>query len=187
MRFPRLSFLYILPVILAAVFFVISCQEPFSLEELVDGPDGKALSISPASAVLQIGDSLPVDTSGGIPPYSYGLVSGDGGFTGNVFSAPASPGLTVIRVRDQAGTSVYGEFTINNPGLALGISPASQTVYTGDGINFSPVGGTGPFSFEVTSNGSFSPSAPASGVSECSTTPEIASSGGLTGQLVIST
>ncbi|WP_321990855.1 hypothetical protein [Marispirochaeta aestuarii] len=170
MRFPRLSFLYILPVILAVVFLVISCQESFTLEELVDGPDGKALSISPTSAVLQIGDNLPVDTSGGIPPYSYGLVSGDGSFTGNIFSAPASPGLTVIRVRDQAGTSVYGEFTINNPGLVLGISPASQTVYTGDDINFSPVGGTGPFSFEVTTNESFSPSAPASGVSSYSYT-----------------
>ena len=150
MRFPRVQARYILPVLIAIVFLTDSCREPFSLEELVDGPDGKALSISPSSATLQINDSLPIDTSGGIPPYSYGVVSGSGTFSGNTYTAPASPGVTVIRVKDKAGTSVYGEFSINNPGLALGISPASQSVHTGESINFSALGGTGPFSFSVT-------------------------------------
>ena len=94
------------------VLILASCQDPFSIEELVDGPDGKALTVSPTSAVLQINDSLPIATSGGIPPYSYRVISGSGGFSGSLYAAPATPGSERIRVTDSVGTSREASFTI---------------------------------------------------------------------------
>ena len=125
-----------------------SCQEPFSLEELVDGPDGKALTVSPTSAVLQINDTLPIATSGGIPPYSYRVISGLGGFSGNLYEAPPTPGSERIRVTDSVGASEEASFIINGVGLALGITPSTQTLFTGDSLTLNPIGGTAPFTFD---------------------------------------
>jgi len=144
-----------LPVLF--LFLVFSCQAPFFFEELVDGPDGKVLTISPTSTELQINDTLPVEASGGIPPYTYKVISGSGSFTGHVYKAPASPGTEVVRISDKVGSYVEGTYTINSAGVSLGITPSSQTVYTGGLITFSPVGGTAPFSYAVTSNGSGAP------------------------------
>ncbi|MGC9311885.1 MAG: hypothetical protein ACP5IA_04260 [Sediminispirochaetaceae bacterium] len=123
----------------------------------MDGPDGTALTISPIATELQVNDSIPVETSGGLPPYTYKVVSGSGSFTGNLYTAPAAPGTEIIQVSDSAGNTVKGTYTINSAGLGLGITPSSQTVYTGGTVTFSPIGGTPPYSYEVSTNNSGAP------------------------------
>jgi len=147
----------VLSILAAILIIVSSCQAPFFLQELVDGPDGTALTISPAATELQVNDSLPVAASGGLPPYTYKVVSGAGSFSGNLYTAPAAPGTEIIQVSDSAGNTVKGTYTINSAGLSLGITPSSQTVYTGGSITFSPIGGTSPYSYEVSTNNSGAP------------------------------
>jgi hypothetical protein len=46
-------------------------------------------------------------------------------------------------------------FEVDTTAVGFGITPSSQTVYTGDTITFSVIGGTGPvFTYAVTTNGS---------------------------------
>ena len=131
-----------------------ACQEPFTLAELVDGPDGKSLSLSPSTAVLVINNSLTLTPSGGIPPYSYTIISGGGTIVGSLFTAPPAPGTVRVRVKDSVGNSSDAVYTINGGGLGLGITPSSQTVSTGGSISFAAIGGTGPFEFTIPTNNS---------------------------------
>lgn len=141
-------------LILLVITVLSACEEPYSLEELVDGPDGKALTLSPSTAVLVINNSLTLAPSGGIPPYDYAIVSGGGSIVGTLFTAPASPGTVRIRVTDAAGNQSDAFYTIDAGGLGLGITPASTTLFTGGSVNFAAIGGTGPFSFSIESNNS---------------------------------
>jgi len=139
----------------AALLLMMSCAQPFELKDLVDGPDGKGLIVSPVSAVLQVNGSLSMAASGGIPPYEYMVVSGDGSFVGNQYYAPPSPGTERIRVRDRTGRTHESVIIVENPGgLALGIAPKSATVYTGQTIEFSALGGDGGISYTLDGNAS---------------------------------
>ena len=145
-----------IPILLISIIFLaVSCAQPFELKDLVDGPDGKGLIVSPVSAVLQVNGSLSMDVSGGIPPYQYMVVSGDGSFVGNQYYAPPSPGTERIRVRDRTGRTHESVIIVENPGgLALGIAPKSATVYTGQTIEFSALGGDGGISYTLDGNAS---------------------------------
>ena len=120
----------------ASIFLYQSCDQ-YSLEELVDGPDGKALSISPVSTTLQVLDSIKIETSGGIPPYSY-EVSGGGVFTGSTYTAPAVPGTAVITVEDAVKSSIKGVYTIIDS--AIPVIPGGNIDYY---ISTPPAGGVG--------------------------------------------
>ncbi|MCP5514617.1 MAG: hypothetical protein H7A26_04045 [Spirochaetales bacterium] len=122
-------------LIYAAAIF-LSCDQ-YSLEELVDGPDGKALSISPVSTTLQVLDSVKIETSGGIPPYSY-AVAGGGIFTGNTYTAPAAPGTAVITVEDSVNSSIKGVYTIIDS--TVPVIPSGNIDYY---ISTPPAGGVG--------------------------------------------
>jgi hypothetical protein len=144
--------------LISAAFVIMltlaGCQDPFALEDLIDGPDGRPLTISPTSAVLYGGNFLAIETSGGIPPYSYSVVSGTGTLSGNIYQAPLADSTERVRVGDSAGNSVEAVYTVDATGVTFGIQPALQTVYTGGSIAFSRVGGTGPFEYTLTTNAS---------------------------------
>ena len=145
------------------ILILTGCQDPFALEDLIDGPDGKPLTISPASAVLYSGNTLTIETSGGIPPYSYAVVSGTGTVSGNVYTAPPVTGTERIRVRDSAGNALEAVYTIDAEAIGLVISPSVQTIFSGQTIIFIAVGGTPPYNFAVTAAPSGSTTAPGTG------------------------
>jgi hypothetical protein len=95
-------------IVLISCFLLVllfSCGQTFSLKELVDGPDGKALAVSPSSGTVQINGSLLIIASGGIPPYRYTILSGGGSLDDNLFTALPTPGTVTIRTTDAVGST----------------------------------------------------------------------------------
>lgn len=145
----------LLLLLIATAIVAGGCGSPFTLVELVDGPDGEPLSVTPSSGTLVANNSVTLVARGGAPPYAYELLSGAGSVSGNVYTAPVSPGTETVAVTDAVGSRVEVVFQIDTGAVGFGITPSSQTVYTGDTITFSPVGGTGPtFTYAITTNNS---------------------------------
>ena len=116
----------------------LTCAQPFSLKEVIDGPDGKALTVSLPATNLEINETVAIETSGGIPPYSYSVTSGSGSFTKNLFTAPTSPGTTRVRIADQAGNFKEVEFTVKDSYTSP--PPSGNVDYF---VSAPPVGGIG--------------------------------------------
>lgn len=130
---------------------ILSCTAPFNLEDLLDGPDRQPLSVSPNGGTLVANQTITLTVSGGHPPYEF-TVSGDGSMEGNAYRAPASSGSATIAVRDAVGRGVSAEFVIDASAISVGISPATQTVYTGGAVEFSSFGGSDPYTFTIADN-----------------------------------
>jgi hypothetical protein len=93
---------------------------------------------------------------GGVPPYSFQIVSGAGIIDNSndnkvgVFSAPPTPGITVIQVRDSSNTIITGTIR-TDPELA--ISPGSPTIAIGNSVIFIGSGGIPPYQFDMDNGG----------------------------------
>ncbi len=141
--------------VLTALTALGSCGgSPLSLLQLVDGPSGSGLSVSPTAGVVTANSNVTLSATGGYPPYTYRIVSGSGSMAGNIYTAPVSPGQETIRITDTAGNTVDAVFQIDAGGLGLGLSPSSSTVYTGESVTFVPIGGSGSYAVAITTNNS---------------------------------
>lgn len=108
------------------------------------------LSLSPASTVLAVNNTVTFTGVGGTPPYTYAQIAGTGTInsaTGD-YTAPASSGTATVRVTDSLGATDTSTVTINP---ALAISPVSQTTLINSTISFSSSGGVSPYSYSVVS------------------------------------
>jgi hypothetical protein len=109
-----------------------------------------ALAFSPGPTTIDGGQTLTLSGTGGQSPYTYSVVSGPGtvNTSTGVFTAPATPGSTVVQVSDaNGGTS---QITINNY-ATLGISPATATLDAGMSKTFVASGGNPPYTFSLVS------------------------------------
>ncbi len=149
----------ICPALTAAIVFIaslsfVSCRQPVTLEEYVDGPEGKALTIEPDTLSLNQNESGNFTASGGVPPYSFSIKSGEGSIdaqTGD-FTSGSQTGLTVVLLSDSAGLSDEAQiYTLGSGGEALLLSPQNLTLLTGSTFSFTASGGTAPYTFTVTS------------------------------------
>ena len=130
-------------LVLGAALMLFGCM-PYELRSILDGPQGKALSVSPSATVVSANSSISFSAAGGVAPYHYAVVQGGGTIdpvTG-LYAAPVSAGTAVIRVTDKTGKSVDAAITIQAAGTALAISPAAITISVGASITFVPIGGT---------------------------------------------
>lgn len=139
-----------------ATALLFGCM-PYELRSVLDGPQGKALSVSPSATVVIAGSAISLKAVGGVKPYVYALVSGSSTGTLNtstgVFTS-TSAGSAVIRVTDKTGKSVDAKITIQPVATGLQISPLSITLSVGASITFVPIGGSTPYSFLITTNNS---------------------------------
>ncbi len=98
-----------------------------------------ALSIAPATATLNVGQSVTFSGSGGSGNplnYTYAKISGGGSLAGAVYTAPGSATTAVIRLTD-ALTSQTSDATVTvNPPPALTLSPAAANVLSGGAVSF---------------------------------------------------
>ena len=141
-------------IVLISSFLLVllfSCGQTFSLRELVDGPDGKALAVSPSSGTVQINGSLLIVASGGIPPYRYTILSGSGNMDDNLFTALSTPGGVTIRTTDDVGSTQDTILTI----VDLQSNVDYQTMAVDDITYDEPLAGSA-FSgkFSIRNNGS---------------------------------
>jgi hypothetical protein len=74
----------------------------------------EALTISPATRALNIGDTASFTATGGVGPYAYSLLSGVGSMDAatGLYVAPTSAGSAVVRVTDRDGTTADASITV---------------------------------------------------------------------------
>ncbi|MBC7692707.1 MAG: hypothetical protein H7222_13175, partial [Methylotenera sp.] len=85
-------------------------------------PVSASLSLSPASVNLAVTNAQTFVPSGGIAPYTFAVVVGNGsvGSSSGVYTAPASPTVATVRVIDSLGNTAQSIVTVS---AALAISP----------------------------------------------------------------
>jgi hypothetical protein len=94
-----------------------------TIEIIVHAP----LQMSPSSASLSSGSSLTFTTIGGVPPYTYGVVSGGGTFVANTFMPPTVSGAVLVRVTDSVGNTAQASIVVD-AGVNLTISTSQSNV-----------------------------------------------------------
>lgn len=118
------------------------------------GTSSSALQVNPVAYLLNLtiapGASLTFTTSGGTAPYSYSVVSGNGSFNGDVYTAPATSETDEIQVKDSSGLSTTSSVIVST--TANGIVPVYRFYLASTGEHFyslSPTEGiTAGFSLE---------------------------------------
>ena len=145
----------------AACIAVLASCTPYQLRSILDGPKGMALLIDPASTVVPAAGTVDFAADGGVPPYTFSIVPPIGGTldtdTG-VYTAPVTAGSVVIRVTDAAGRSADAKVTVQTFATGLTLVPLSPiAVGIGSNVTFTAIGGTPPYSWSFSAQGSGSP------------------------------
>jgi hypothetical protein len=100
------------------------------------------LQISPTSLYLVTGGQTAFSATGGIPPYSYSVLTGGAGGTVNsvsgLYTAPAVAGSDTVRVTDAASHTSDAPVTVYFP---LTIVPTDATVQVNQTYSFDASGG----------------------------------------------
>ncbi len=161
-RFVLISAKFVTVLTLAALLF--GCGNPLNFRELLDGPEGNALTVNPSSGSLGPNDTVMLAVNGGHPPYEFSLIAGSGSLNDAQYTAPAVNSSETIEVTDSVGNTARASFSVDASGVSIGIYPAVSSTYTGDSIGFSYVGGTGPYAYAMVSNSSGGTIDPATGV-----------------------
>ncbi|HTP57444.1 MAG TPA: hypothetical protein VMM82_00915, partial [Spirochaetia bacterium] len=146
----------IVPAIL--LLALASCQNTSFYSVLGNKAQIQALAISPSSTTVPPNGTIQFSATGGAPPYTFSILSGVGTIDAStgLYTAPATPGTTIVQVMDKNGatakatvtnvdysvtaitppsTSLYaggtasGSFTLQNIGTANGAQTVSWTVY----------------------------------------------------------
>lgn len=114
------------------------------------------LSISPPSKALGVGTATQsFSGSGGAGPYVYTVVNGSltncaVNASSGLFTAPGSTGSCSVRVTDQAGQTATSPVTVVS---TLAIVPTTVTLQKSHNKTFTATGGSGTYTYSITSAG----------------------------------
>lgn len=100
------------PLLILCAMLTAACQNT-TTETLLSASTLKTpLRISPTEASVTITKAQQFTTTGGTPPYTYGVFSGGGSMAGALYTAPSSIGTAVVTVKDATGTTLAVLITI---------------------------------------------------------------------------
>jgi alpha-tubulin suppressor-like RCC1 family protein len=109
-----------------------------------------AISLSPVAPSIATDASQTFTGSGGVPSLTYSIQSGSGSINSSTgaFTAPSTPGSTVIRVTDSIGNYAEQTATIYQ---ALVLSPATASITTANTKTFTASGGFPAYTYSIMS------------------------------------
>jgi hypothetical protein len=140
------------------------------------GTQGVVLTIVPVSATVTPFSHVRFSAVGGVAPYTFAIASGGGTIADSDFTAPGTPGETVVQVTDAAaGVSTA---VITTVALTLSISPATLTILTSGSYTFTASGGTPGYTFSSSGVGSMNGSTFKAGIVPGSATVTVTDSVG---------
>ena len=145
-----------------------SCENTSFYSVLGNKAQIQPLAISPSSTTVSSNGTIQFSASGGVPPYTFSILSGVGSINSSsgLYTAPATPGTTYVLVTDKqgstakatvtnvdynvtalndtstshvAGSAISGNFTMKNVGTANGGQNVSWAIY----LSTSPTLGAG--------------------------------------------
>lgn len=123
-------------------------------------PPPPALKIAPASADVTTGGTVDFQASGGVPPYTFSIVSGEGTIDAEsgLYTAPGDPTEAEVQVTDAQQATARATVQVTAPpeppgGSPLKIFPSTVDTRTGRSIVLRASGGTPPYSFSLVSGG----------------------------------
>lgn len=90
-------------------------------------PTSSVLALTPTIYTLAVNNTRAFVASGGVPPYTYSVVSGGGsiGASSGIYIAGASAGSATIKVQDSVGSEATATITVN-AGLSSLLSTLTQ-------------------------------------------------------------
>ncbi len=119
------------------------------------------LTISPTSVTVPVNGTIAFTASGGVPPYTYSMVSGFGSINSStgtyLASATPSPPAETVQVKDKQGSISQATVTVTQPSGPVTIVPPSVSLNAGGTMTFIATGGTGPYTFSIQTAGSAPP------------------------------
>ncbi|HYW84040.1 MAG TPA: hypothetical protein VFB30_12325, partial [Spirochaetia bacterium] len=143
-----------------------------SVDALVTILPPPSLAISPSPASVTVNGSLTFVATGGIPPYTFSLLTNGSGSpgivtTGNLGSyvAGSTQLNDVVQLKDSALPTAHTITAVVTmlPPPALTISPSPASVSVNGSLTFVATGGIPPYFFSITTAGSGSPTISTSG------------------------
>jgi hypothetical protein len=152
MQKNNLKAILILQIIISVL---TACTQATSFSDILDGPDGLVLSISPSEAQLLSSKSITLEIDGGVPPYDLSLSTALGGLgeelSGNSYTAPSDKtGLVIVQVEDSYGAIGQSSITVISPSASiLTLSPSFISIYKGKKVTLEANGGTGEYSYSL--------------------------------------
>lgn len=111
------------------------------------------LKLNKTTLTMPVNSHFTFMASGGLPPYNYSIVSGEGDMNSStgLYSSPSVfGGTTIVRVTDDADNYVDATITINPPIAAPSLLP---NVQVNNSYTYTPTGGVEPYTFEIVSGG----------------------------------
>lgn len=112
------------------------------------------LAISPSSLVIALSGTKQFSASGGMPPYTFSMYTGNGSITpGGLYTAPGTTSTDTVRVTDSAFATSSATVSVSSGGPVT-ISPAPASVAENGTITFTGGGGVPPYTFSLQSGSS---------------------------------
>jgi hypothetical protein len=143
--------------VLALLALLLSgCKEFSFFGVLGDRINDTALLIAPATVTIPINSTVNFMGRGGRLPYSFALVAGTGSVDAatGLYTAPATAGNATVRVTDSKDQHSDALVTVITTIGALAISPPLVNTGPGGSLRFMATGGSPPYTFTLTANGS---------------------------------
>lgn len=116
----------------------------------------QTLSVSPNLANINITESLLLNVSGGVPPYSFYIENGSGFINGlGFYTSNSTPTSSIVRIYDSQGNNVSSQITTKRP---VKIFPNNLTINRGETLQFSASDGFPPYTYQLSGSGTINTS-----------------------------